>query len=310
MALVLVLLAMIAIQFRQAHFRSQVERLHSEILALQLHPGTFADILRMQSEWGAYGGYKGPCTEHHCIYEIDFENGWLNRPRNDGPYRSFIPKRWFYKIYLLFGGRPAGVQADVRVRDNKLWGADFTLGILMYPGKGRNEGEFYQNTASLASSSRVSHRDELSVRDIGQGFRTSEELNCLGCEYVSAHIGPDTNAADIERFNQIRFNCLTGWRSCKHPVDLAPALWQQALNDEQSPQGSEEESWLIPPHILAREINNIVLVKVLSVEPGQDVEVAGPHQDFTVRVLQPMKNARAYRTGDILKFSASPPHYG
>ncbi len=301
------LLAMIAIQVRQVHFRSQVERLHSEILALQLHPGTFADILRLQREWGAYGDYTGPCTEHHCIYEIEFENGWLNRPRSEGPYHSFIPRRWFFGIYPLFGGHAARVQANVRVRDNKVWGADFTLGIAIYPGQGRNEGDLYENIAILASSTRVSHHHELSRRDIQQGFRTHEILNCLGCEYVVVQLTPETKAADIERFNQIRFNCLTGWRSCKHPIDLAPELWEQALKDEQSPQGSEEESWLLPPHMLAREMNNIVFVKVLAVEAGQDVSPGvGPHHDLTVKVLQPMKNSRAYRAGDVLKFYASP----
>ena len=310
MGLSLVLLALVAIQIRQRHFRRQVEQLHAEILALQLHPGSFADITRLQQEWGAYGGYTGPCTEHHCIYKIEFENGWFNRPPSEGPYRSFIPRRWFFRIYPFWGGHAARVLADVRVRDNKVWGADFTLNVATIPGHGRNEGELYQNMVIVAFSSRVSHRGEISVRDFWQGFRTREELNCLGCEYAVVNMTPQTSAADIERFNHIRFDCLTGWQSCKHPVDLAPALWEQALQDEQGSQESEEELWLLPPQNLAREADKIVLVKVLSAAPGQNVSGEEPfrqgHTDIKARILQQTKNSRANRVGDIIHFFANP----
>jgi hypothetical protein len=305
----------VAIQVRQLLFRRQAERLHAEILALQLHPGTFADIQRLQREWGAFGNYEGPCNEHHCIYEIEFEDGWRNRLPHLGPYSSFLQRPWFFLIYPLFGGHAARVGANIRVRDNRMWGADFFLELGEYPGgEGRNEGQFYENSVDLSSGSRLSNRGDLPVRQIRQGFRTREVLNCLGCEVVMVSMTPQTNPGDIGRFNQIQFNCLTGWRSCKHPVDLAPALWAQALKDEQDPElrEPEEQSWpeeqscLLSTQILAREANDIALVKVLSVRMVQFSPDLQPDRRVTARILQPIRNGRAYRTTEILEFSAEP----
>lgn len=305
-ALILVLFAVVAIHYRQLLFRHQVERLHAEILALQLHPGSFADIVRLQREWGAYGGYTGPCTEHHCIYEIEIQDGWRSRPQNPKFYYSFPQVAWFFGIYPLLGGHAALVEANVRVRDNKMWGAYFSLRLAEYPGKGRNRGQFYVNSVSLSSGARLSRSGDSTVKEIRQGFRTEEVLNCLGCEFVAVQMTPQTNASDIERFNQIQFDCLTGWRFCRHPEDLAPTLWAQALRDEQSQRAAEEPFCLLPTQILAREANDIALVKVLTVGLGHSTVYTEPFQMVTVRVIQPMKNGRAYRISDILEFFNNP----
>lgn len=304
--LALVLCAVVAIQIRQRLFRRQAERLHAEIMALQLHPGTFADIQRLQREWGAYGDYTGPCTEHHCIYNIEFEAGWRKRPSSRKFFYSYIRNRWLFRIYFLFGGHLARAIANVRVRDNRMWGADFALALEAYPGEGRNEGEFYENDVDLASSTRLSDRGNLPIQEITQGFRTREALNCAGCEFASADMTPQTSVSDIERFNRIQFNCLTGWRSCRHPADLAPTLWAQALQDERTPQATEGQSCRLPAQILAREANDIALVKVISIEPSRGPQGSGIREFLTVRILQPVKNGRAHRTTDILRFSASP----
>jgi hypothetical protein len=305
-ALILVLVAVAAIQIRQLHFRHQVERLHAEILALQLHPGTFADILRLQREWGAYGDYKGPCTEHHCIYEIEFEDGWRNRLQSRGSFSTFIQRPWFFGIYPLLGGHAAMVGANVRVHDNKVWGADFFLRLGEFSGKGSNEWQFYQNDVYLSFGSRLSRSGDSTVKEIRQGFRTEEVLYCTGCEFVTARMTTQTNASDIERFNEIQFDCLTGWRFCRHPEDLAPTLWAQALQDEQSPRVTEEPFCFLPTQILAREANDIALVKVLSVGLGRSIVYTEPFRMVTVRVIQPMKNGRAYRTSDILELFDNP----
>jgi len=186
-----------------------------------------------------------------------------------------------------------------------VWGADFVLAVEAYPGEGRNKGSFYEDFVGLASGTRLSYPGHFGVREIREGFRTLESLQCLGCEFVEVEMTPQTNASDIERFNQIQFNCLTGWRSCKHPVDLAPALWAQALQEEQGQQLSEEQPCLLPTQILAREANDIAIVKVISVGSGR-VNSIGAHRKLTVRILQPMKNGRSYRTTDTLEFSADP----
>lgn len=301
--LVLAVFAVAAIHVRQVFFRHQVERLHAEILALQLHPGSFADILRLQREWGVFGSYLGPCTEHHCIYEIEINDGWRQGREFSS---SFIQHRWFFRIYPFWGGRPAQASANIRVRDNKMWGADFSFWMLEGPGTGRNNGQIYENIVDLSSGARLSRDEEFSVREILRGFLTREELNCLGCEYVTVHMAPQAHASDIERFNRIQFNCLTGWRSCKHPVDLAPDLWAQSVEDEKAMQPVEEPYCQVSAEILAREANNIVLAQVLSIKMSQLKIFEGPVRMVTARVLEPLKNGQAYRSSDILESYDNP----
>jgi hypothetical protein len=184
-----------------------------------------------------------------------------------------------------------------------MWGADFFLALAEYPGTGRNNGEFYEDLVQISSGSRLSHHGDLRVREIRQGFQIKGELNCLGCEFVWVNMTPQTNASDIERLNQVQFNCLTGWRSCKHPVDLAPTLWAQALRDEQDQTPPDDNPCLLPTQTLAREANDIALVKVLSAKSVRSAYQADPSRLLTVRILEPMKNARLHRTTDVLTFS-------
>lgn len=310
LALTLLAVVFIFIQVQQRLFRHRAERLHDEIFELQLHPGTFADIQSLQNEWGAHAHYEGPCTQYHCIYEInltDVVDGW--------PFRKFIRvydfqgirNPWLFRVYALFGGHPALVTANVRVHDNRMWGADYALEVEAYPGKGRNEGYAYMVAAEVMSATRMSNGSDFdfSVDALRQGFRTEEELQCLSCEFAGAFITPQTDAYDIERFNRLEFNCVTGWRSCKDPVDLAPELWTQALHDKQKEASPEKQACSLPLSILAREANDIVLAKVLFVQASPESK-GPPYQRATVRILQPLKNGRAYRTADTLEFWVYP----
>jgi hypothetical protein len=77
------------------------------------------------------------------------------------------------------------------------------------------------------------------------------------------------------------------------------------LQDEQGPQVSDEQSCLLPIQILAREANDVALVKVLSARSRQ-IYQGWPYRMLTARILQPVKNGRAYRATDILDFIAEP----
>jgi hypothetical protein len=257
----LLLAVLLFVQFEQRLLRHRAEHLHSEILALQLHPGTFADIQRLEREWGSHAHYEGSCTEHHCIYEIKLSDVFLKW--TDGLSSDFDRKHRLFRLYSLLGGHPAFVVANVRVRNNRMWGADFTSLVMTYPGKGRNDGETYAVIADVTSGSRLLWRNEDFQADIlQQGFRTDEGLQCLGCEFVSVNMTAQTNPKDIERFNRLNLDCITRWRACKDPWDMAPESWAQALLDKSRTDSPEEQACAISPSLLAREANDILLVKV------------------------------------------------
>jgi len=301
----LILLSLIAILFlfvrvEQYRFRSRTERLHAEILALQLHPGDFADIQRLQREWGSHVHYDGPCTPHHCIYEIliyDALDDWLRKPTDSRLSFAAFQSPFALRASALFGGRPGFAAANVRVRDNRIWSADFEFGHFTFPGKGRNRGYPYLVIAGVDSGSRLSNGEGLSSRDLLRGFRVNSELNCLGCELVFVHLTPETKAPDIERFNRLNFGCITAIFACKHPEELAPEAWNQASRDEQDKPESERQACALPLTILARDTNDIILAKVLSINEGSSPAIQS-YRKVRVQELDTPKNGQDFRNSD------------
>jgi hypothetical protein len=286
------------VRVEQYVFRSRAERLHAEILALQLHPGSFADIQRLRREWGAHSHYNGPCTQHHCIYEITVYDGlddWFRKPPDPFPHFGAMRSLFLLKAYAFFGGRPGYADANVRVRDDRMWGADFGLGVVTYPGVGRNKGYPYEVLAGTDSGSRLSRRGDLNLRDLRRGFRVDAELNCLGCEYVGVHVTPQTDARDVERFNHFNFNCITAILACKHPVDFLPEAWNQALKDKLDQSDSNQPACGLPTRILARETNDVVLAKVLSINDSLSSGGSERYQKVKVQVLETPKNGEDFR---------------
>jgi len=297
------------VRAQQYLFRQQVDRLHREILALQLHSGNFADIQRLQREWGAYAHYNGPCTPHHCIYQITLYDGldnWFKNPSDPFPYFEAMRTRFILKAYAFFGGRPGYAVANVRVRDDQMWGADFAIGIATYPGKGRNEGEPYMVLAGIQSGSRLSGRNDSSSDALRRGFRTESGLNCLGCEFVEVFLTPQTEVRDIERFNQFNFSCITAIWACKDPVDIAPDAWNEGLKENEDKTDSEKQLCRVPPTILAREANDIVLAKVQSLEKGPKPDPGPPNQWVTVQIIKLLKNGRTFPIASNFEFVAGP----
>lgn len=314
---------MLAVQAQNWVLRLRAERLHREIVALQIHPGTFADVERMQRKWGRFGHWDGECTERHCIYEIRLRSWFQDRlddvgisqtggPETDRAYRWVDLARRFY---YWAGGRADRVGAGVRIHNDRMWGAGFGFGTAAYPGTGRNAGNLYVVFADVELSSRLLNSwDPASNPGIlGRGFRTDYELQCLGCQQVHTSVTLQTDPGVTERLNRFNFSCMTQWNACKHPVDLAPELWKQAVlvrEGDLRPQSNQEEEvrdelyCQVSPTVLAREANDILLVQVLAARPTDDAENG---QTVSVEVLEPVKNGHRYRTSNRMVFEV-PPH--
>ena len=303
-AVAALVLVMALIQVWQYRFRFRAERLHAEILALQLHPGTFADLQRLQREWGAYGDYRGVCAQEHCIYQIAFTDMWAKKISR--PFARFNPEGnlQLLTLYELLGGRPAWVSGHVQVHNNQIWGSSFFLALDKSRGEGRNKGGPYELSVELRSSTRITagRGSSSPIRALRRGFDVEGLLNCLGCEFAEARMTGLTNQIDIQRFNEIRFGCLTSIVPCSHPADLSPNLWRQSVQDlkeeEKSPREKETDWCSIPIQTLVREVNDVALVEFLSAEPGKDRELGAPPDRGKIQILRPLKNAHSDRDSD------------
>jgi hypothetical protein len=325
-ALGLVLVLFLVMQGQQRMLRHRAEKLHAEIVALQLKPGTFADVQRMQREWGKFGHYDGECTARHCIYQIKLDD-WFEqkldqivavdrRPEADRDrYWKVLEEVGIAHYYL--GARVYQVDANVRIDNNRMWGAAFGVATYAYPGTGRNNGHSYVVTAEVDSNSRLFNTTgpNHDARLLKQGFWTMYDLECLGCQMVVGSVTPQTDPSVIERLNRFSFSCMTRLIACRHPVDLAPELWAEAIRhsqypgqyrDEQEEESAGNAACQVPSSTLAREANDILLVKVLSVRTIQDPDNKETGHSATVQVLQAVKNGHRYRTSDTLDFGVEP----
>src|ERR1700761_1876697 len=105
--------------------RYRSERLHTEIVNLQLHPGNFSDLQRLQKEWGSHAHYDGVCTQEHCDYEILLTDPLTAILPKSKKYDSVFwtnSQRWNWysathllRIYRSLGGRPASTSANLKI---------------------------------------------------------------------------------------------------------------------------------------------------------------------------------------------------
>jgi hypothetical protein len=267
----------------------------------------------MQKEWGAHGYSRGPCTQHHCIYAITLNDlflWWSDKHYDPQKGSALFTDVRLFKTYALFGGHPTRVFANLRVHENRMWGADFGFEVFTYPGTGRNDGQVYAVGAGIGSGTRLTRRHESARSDLlREGFRTTEDLQCLGCQDADAEITQQTDPKDIERLNRLDLSCITRWLSCKHPDEMAPELWKQAMQDkpmEDRRQDDDRQVCTVSPSILARESNDIALVKVLSLETMHIEDSNEQGQQATVQILKLLKNGRTYRTNNTPEFAIPP----
>jgi hypothetical protein len=123
---------------------------------------------------------------------------------------------------------------------------------------------------------------------------------------VSVAITPQTPSNEIEHFNQFNFACITRVITCRHPIDLAPSLWETATHDTASSLRSDDEDpefCQLPTSVLAREANDVLLVKVLSTHPYPPPST---FERASVKVLGNLKNGRNTPPGMTIDFDTVP----
>jgi hypothetical protein len=306
-ALLLALFAFIQVQ--QRLFRHRAQLLLNDIQALQLHPGTFADLERLQQHWGAFGRYDGTCTAQHCDYMIELDGDGVEPPRW---LMNIGQSRWVERSCELLGGRGFGVLGSIVVHDDHMVLESFRVVLDVPPHKGPNEyeGESYDGEyalwADIRSASRLFLHGEMNETELKRGYEIGRPGACEGCMEGWVHFTEQTNPADIKRLGNINLDCLTRFSPCVDLDDLLPATWSEYRREHsQNSEWSYKTRCSLPPALFAREADNAILVEVLRLHlpeyPGGERTLGAK-----VRIIERLKNAVGKTPGSTADFDYAP----
>ena len=108
---------------------------------------TWADAQRLIHRWGAWGDYRGACTQERCSYQIEVDDLYGAIP-GFGPRRTDLRGAiqeccfWLFRLYVLLGGRSTAVVARIEVIRGLIWGKDYILMVDVPNGYGLNGMEY------------------------------------------------------------------------------------------------------------------------------------------------------------------------
>ncbi len=310
LALTLALFAFV--QLQQHLLRHRAEKLHAEILALQLHPGTFADIQRMQKEWGRHAHYEGECTQHHCIYNISLFDVASSVERKS----SWLQYHWMVvhllsQPYSCLGGRFEKVSAEIRVRHDVMWGADFSFAI----SEITHHLDPFNSPAPSQASVEIVYGPRLFSfypQYSGAGLRRGYTIGVIRGAYARINLTPRIETEAIQNLNTINFKCITRYHPCNNLAELIPKQWdeysanlakQNALPNAQATSEADFDDCTPPLSLLALEARNIALVQFLGTNDQKD-EVSGLVSSYDrLRTLRYLKNGSAEQSADVREFS-------
>jgi hypothetical protein len=294
------------VQLQQHLLRHRAERLHDEIVALQVHPGSFADIQRLQREWGRFGHYDGTCTPHHCIYEItvcDTISPYVCRGVGSTPDWVSSMFRIVVKPLLYFGYKPAWVSAEVRVREDRMWGEDYSINVDVLPTKSSEYSE-YVLSAFFQSGPRLFDRHGgYRASAMMRGYEIGRPGGCEGCIHGWINFNTNADPQDIQRLSAIKFNCITRFRQCVDLPDLVPNAWREYQDWSKQSQESREADWsdcAVPLNRLAQEAANIVSVEAVGLQPLKQADPNPEYRLTNLRIVELLKNAREQKVGAIV----------
>ena len=286
-ALAILLILFATIQFNQHLLRHRAEALHADILSLQLHPGTFADLQRLQTKWGAYGSYQGECTPHHCNYVIVLDNVGLDFLIR----HNAIPPLPLQEVLSRTGVRYINAAAEVRVHDNRMWGADYSLQSEVVPDLLGDQQSYYTLVAALHFGPRLHDGNSFSAPDLTRGYNIGRPGGCTGC--ISGWVDLTTNAApsDIRRLNDIDLSCITTWHQCQTESEIMPTAWKEWDQAKPPDEARFRDSHNCSPvKQLAQQSENIALATVLQSTSVQRSETPSLEQLAVVKIDKLLKS--------------------
>ncbi len=300
---VLILLFAI-IQINQHLLRHRAEQLHADILALQLHPGTFADLQRLQTKWGAYATYPGTCTPASCRYHIALKD-WSGQRG----YPESRTARILAKTYYFFGGRAVSVGAEVLLHDDHMWKESYLIMLQgkYYSYRANQPDRLCDSGCSLFAAVResphlFSSSENYYAQALNTGYKVGFEGFCTGCVGVDIDFTHQTSADKIRQFTRIDFSCVTRWLGCQTEAELVPDAWPLRHNfehrapSEQAIPFDKQELAFAPVSALGQEALNAVAVQIIN-RTDPTIDPTGKYGQGLVLILDRLKNSHEFDPG-------------
>jgi hypothetical protein len=313
--LVLLAMALVAVQAGQWVFRWRAQRMVAEFRSLAERQGTWADLQRIQTEWGAWGHYDGPCDARECEYVVTLLGVDLRAGAATVPLLSWDLQDRFgiqaagVLLCRYLGGHMALAWFDIRVRGGLVESASLTIATIVPKGYGPGaegkpgepvgySGDVYSvlGVMRLKAASEVkAHREssaEWPIHATHPLYRAHPPDGCTSCMGLWTEFSLLTDKRDVARMTDYNFDCITRWKPCTTQKDAMPAAWAEYSADRQIRDDTDKamETCAVPIAKLAREADFILLVKVMH-------EEALPKPLWRVKLLSVLKGETILRDG-------------
>jgi hypothetical protein len=250
------ILLLLASQIEQHIFRSRAESLLSQLQSLELRKTPWPDAQHQLKRWDAETTFHDQCNADACSITItlfepvygfayhrnifvrldDYFRWRFKLSYDEGPFvRTEIG---LFRGYMLMGGRPARVIAEVGMRSGVVWSKGFSVYIETYWHNIPDfaPGRWFEYTLvaetrtvpNLDSSGRNSGDPQLTLHP---SYVIDRPGGCEICVLGYVHFTPYADAGDIQRLSQLNLSCLTRLRPCRVEKDIMPSAWKQYLTE-------------------------------------------------------------------------------
>jgi hypothetical protein len=251
---VLLFLALLVSQIEQHVFRSRAELLLSQVQLWELKSTPWPEVLGQIKQWSRESRFKDQCNGTECSVEItliepvynyasqnirfsrvDDYLRWRFRLSSD---QAPVVQVWLglLRMYMILGGRPAKVIANVGMRDGVVWSKGFTVNIETYwhniPGLysgGWGEFALISHAGSIPQFDSSSPGYGDTQLRLHPSYVIRRQVGCCFFNEGYVHFTPSTDPNDVRRLMKINLSCLTRIRPCLDQIELAPAAWKQYL---------------------------------------------------------------------------------
>jgi hypothetical protein len=251
---VVLFLILLASQVEQHFFRSRAELLLSQVQSFELRKTPWPEAQRQLKRWAGESKFNDQCNGTECSIEItlfepvygfayrslifvhldDYLRWRLKLSYSEGPFARI--ESGFFHGYMLMGGRPARITANVGMRNGIVWSKGFSVYIETY---WHNIPEFNPNRwfeYTLMANTRSVPQFEFSGQNwvdpqmiLHPNYLISRPGGCEICVSGYVHFTPYADSFDIHRLMQLNLSCLTQVRPCLNQRDIMPAAWKQYL---------------------------------------------------------------------------------
>jgi len=256
---VLLFLVLLVSQVEQHLFRSRAELLLSQVQSLELRKTPWPEFLAQLKRWSEESRFDDQCDGAECSVEITLVEpvyGYASRHVRFGRVDDYL--RWRFRLtsdqapvvqmwlgllrgYMIMGGRPAKVIANVGMHDGVVWSKGFTVNVETYWHN--IPGLYAGSWGEFALISHVGSVPQFDSSSPGYGdpqlrlhpsYIIRRQAGCCFFNEGYVHFTPYTDPGNIQRLMQFNLSCLTGMRPCLDQIDIIPAAWKQYLAENPS----------------------------------------------------------------------------